>query len=118
MVRFEFSGVVYSLPEAQATVLAQKLRSCAKGKLPAEVKRIRRLSGNPRWQDGALAVADFTEEILVGNWPGPLPLEGKAAEATFWTLRLIEDSDPEQLDSADAAALRGALAERFAALPS
>ena len=115
-MEFEFSGVVYSLAEDQATLLAHKLRSCAKGKLPDQVKRIRKLSGNPHWQDGALAVADFTEEILVGNWPGPLPLEGKAAEATFWTLRLIEESE-EQTDSADAAALRGALAERFAALP-
>lgn len=117
MVQFEFSGVVYSLPAAQATLLAHKLRSCAKGKLPTEVKRMRRLSGNPHWHDGALAVADFTEEILVGNWPGPLPLEGKAAEATYWTLRLIEDSEAHS-DCADAEALRGALAERFAPLPS
>lgn len=116
MVQFEFSGVVYSLPEDQSTLLAHKLRSCAKGKLPGEVKRIRRLSGNPHWQDGALAVADFIEEILVGNWPGPLPLEGKAAEATFWTLRLLEESE-EQADCAEAEALRGALAERYAALP-
>ena len=116
MVQFEFAGVVYSLPDDQATLLAHKLRSCAKGKLPAEIKRIRKLSGNSHWYHGALAVADFTEEILVGNWPGPLPLEGKAAEATFWTLRLLEDSEDE-LDSAEAEALLGALAERFAALP-
>ena len=116
MVEFEFAGVVYSLSEDEATLLAHKLRSCAKGKLPSEVRRIGKLSGNPHWDDGALAVADFTEEILVGNWPGPLPLDGKAAESTFWTLRLIEESG--ESDSADTAALRGVLAERFAALPS
>jgi hypothetical protein len=115
VVEFEFAGVVYPLSEDQATLLAQMLRSCAKGKLPSEVKRIGKQSGNPHWEDGALAVADFTEEILVGNWPGPLPLDGKAAEATFWTLKLVEET--EEKDSADAAALRGALAERFAALP-
>jgi len=116
VVEFEFAGVVYSLSEDEATLLAHKLRSCAKGKLPAELKRVRRLSGNAHWQDGALAVADFTEEILVGNWPGPLPLEGKAAESTYWTLRLIEESE-DQMDCAAAEALRGALAERYAALP-
>lgn len=117
MVQFEFSDVVYSLSEDLATLLAQTLRGAGKGKLAAEVKRIGRLSGNANWADGALAVADFTEEILVGNWPGPLPLEGKAAEATFWTLRLMEQSDT-LIDSGEAAALRGALAERFAALSS
>lgn len=117
MVEFEFAGVVYALSEDQATLLAHKLRSCARGKLPADVKRIGKLSGNSHWEEGALAVADFTEEILVGNWPGPLPLEGKAAESTFWTLRLIEETEESDSDS-DAAALRGALAERFAALPS
>ncbi|HUZ28441.1 MAG TPA: hypothetical protein VMU90_04315 [Solirubrobacteraceae bacterium] len=116
MVEFEFSGVVYPLSDDQATLLAHKLRSCAKGKLPDEVTLIGKQSGNPHWADGALAVADFAEEILVGNWPGPLPLEGKAAEATFWTLRLIEESATNR--DSDAAALRGALAERFAAVSS
>lgn len=118
MVQFEFAGVVYSLSEDEATLLAHKLRSCAKGKLPDEVKRVKKLSGNARWHEGALAVADFTEEILVGNWLGPLPLEGKAAEATFWTLWLIEESAPEKDSDGDAAALRGALAERFAVVQS
>jgi hypothetical protein len=118
VVQFEFAGVVYSLSEDQATLVAHKLRSCAKGKLPDEVKRVKKLSGSARWHEGALAVADFTEEILVGNWPGPLPLEGKAAEATFWTLWLIEESQPQDDADGDASALRGALAERFAAVSS
>jgi hypothetical protein len=116
VVDFDFSGVVHSLSENEATLLAHKLRSCARGKLPRDVKRIEKLSGNPHWEDGALAVADFIEEILVGNWPGPLPLEGKAAESTYWALRLIEEAD--ETDSAGSAALVGALAEHFAALPS
>jgi hypothetical protein len=117
VVEFEFSGVLYSLSEDEATLLAQKLRSCAKGKLPDEVKRVKKLSGKSDWHEGALAVADFTEEILVGNWSGPLPLEGKAAEATFWTLWLIEEAAAHQGD-ADAVALRGALAEHFAIVSS
>ncbi len=118
MVQFEFAGVVYSLSEDQATLLAHKLRSCAKGKLPEDVRRVKKLSGNTHWHHGALAVADFTEEILVGNWPGPLPLEGKAAEATFWTLWLIEESEVHKDSDGDAVALRGALAERFATVSS
>ena len=117
MVSFEYSGRIFELTEHQATLLAQKLRSCAKGKLPEQVRRVGKLSGNPHWEDGALAVADFTEEILVGNWPGPLPLDGKAAEAAFWTLRLMDELGEDE-GAPQVAALRGALAERFAALPS
>jgi hypothetical protein len=117
VVDFEFAGTVYPLTDEQATMLAQKLRNCARGRLPTQVRRIGKLSGNPNWTDGALAVADFTEEMLVGNWPGPLPLEGKAAEAAFWTLRLLEELG-EDASRADTAALRAALAQRFAALPS
>ena len=114
MVTFELAGTVYTLSDDQATLLAERLRSYAKGKLRSEVERASQLSGNPQWTEGALAVADFTEEVLVGNLAGPLPLEGKAAEATFWALRLMQrlgiSSDPH-----DAAALRDALAERCAA---
>ncbi len=101
------------LSDDQATLLAERLRSYAKGKLQSEVKRASELSGNPQWTEGALAVADFIEEVLVGNLAGPLPLEGKAAEATFWALRLMQglgiSSEPT-----DAAALRDALAGRCA----
>src|SRR5205807_7193253 len=91
VVSFEFSEIVYTLTDAQATVLAERLRNYAKGTLAADVERISELSGNPNWTDGALAVADFTEEVLVGNIAGPLPLAGKSAEATFWALRLMVD---------------------------
>lgn len=114
MVTFELAGSLYTLQDGQATLLAERLRSYAKGKLQSDIKRASELSGNPQWTEGALAVADFTEEMLVGNLDGPLPLEGKAAEATFWALRLMQGLGISE-DPTDAAALRDALAERCAA---
>lgn len=113
MVSFEFCGVVYGLTDGQATLLAERLRNYAKGTFPAAVRRVADLSGNPNWADGALAVADFTEELLVGNLSGPLPLEGKSAEAAYWALRLMQGLGPAT-NGTDAAALRDALADRFA----
>jgi hypothetical protein len=112
VVSFEFSECVYEFTENQATLFAERLRNYAKGTFPAAVKRVADLSGNPNWVDGALAVSDFTEEQLVGNLEGPLPLEGKAAEAAFWTLRLMQGLGRSKKPG-DAAALRDALAERF-----
>lgn len=116
MVAFEFAGAVYSISEGQATLLAETLRGYAKGKRPEEERKIAELSGNAQWTEGALAVADFTEEVLVENFAGPIPLDGKAAEATFWTLRAME-IEPTG-DSSGITALREALAERFGALQS
>lgn len=113
MVTVEFSGAVYSLGDDQAAMLAQNLRNYAKGSYPADVQLATELSGNPNWIDGALAVADFLEEILVGNLDGPLPLEGKAAESTCWSLRIIQGLGGSS-DDADMAALRDALAKQFA----
>lgn len=112
MVSFEFCELTYVLTDNQATLLAERLRNYAKGTFPAAVKRVADLSGNPNWTDGALAVADFTEELLVGNLAGPLPLDGKSAEATYWALRLMQGLG-RSADGADAAALRDALAGRF-----
>jgi len=114
VVAFELAGSVYALSDDQATLLAERLRSYAKGKLRSDVERASQLSGNPQWMEGALAVADFTEEVLVGNLEGPLPLEGKAAEAAFWALRLMQGLGVSR-DPTDAAALRDALAGRCAA---
>jgi hypothetical protein len=113
VVSFEFSESVYTLTESQATVLAERLRNYAKGTLAEDVERVAELSGNPNWADGALAVADFTEEMLVGNISGPLPLAGKSAEATFWALRLMVDLG-RSVQPADAAALRDVLSLEFA----
>jgi hypothetical protein len=112
VVSFEFRESVYELTENQATFLAETLRNYAKGKCPAAIKQAADLGGNPNWIDGALAVADFIEELLVGNLAGPLPLEGKAAEATFWTLRLMRGLG-RSTALTDAAALRDALALLF-----
>lgn len=112
MVGFEFCECVYELTENQATFLAETLRNYAKGKCPAAVKEASEMGGNPNWTDGALALADFIEEQLVGNLSGPLPLEGKAAEATFWTLRLMRGLG-RATTLTDAAALRDALGSLF-----
>lgn len=109
MVAFEFRECVYELTDNQATFLAETLRNYAKGKCPAAIQQASELGGNQNWTEGALAVADFIEELLVGNLAGPLPLEGKAAEATFWTLWLMRGLGRSTAKS-DAAALRDALA--------
>jgi hypothetical protein len=112
VVSYEFREAVYQLTDDQATLLAERLRNYAKGTFPAAVKRAADLSGNPNWTDGALAVADFTEEVLVGNLNAPLPLDGKSAEAAYWTLRLMRGLGPSTKKTG-AAALRDALAQRF-----
>jgi hypothetical protein len=116
MVEIEFSGSLYRLRNDEAELLAQNLRNYAKGTFPADTKLITTISGNPDWSVGALAAAEWIEELLVGNLDGPLPLEGKAAEATFWTLRVMSGllgwTDP-----ADMAALRDALAEALLGEP-
>lgn len=116
MVAFELSGAVYALGDTQAIVLAERLRNYAKGAFPEDVKWASELSGSGGWVEGTLAAADFIEEMLVGNLTDPLPLEGKAAEAVFWTLRLLPGvgDGPE---SAGAAALRDALGVLVPAAP-
>lgn len=117
MVEFEVSGSAYSLGDTQAIVLAERLRNYAKGAYPEEIKWASELSGNGTWKDGALAAADFIEEALVGNLTEPLPLVGKAAEATFWTLRLLPDVG-DRAATADLAALREALGIMVPAPPA
>jgi hypothetical protein len=112
VVAFEFRECVYELTDNQATFLAETLRNYAKGQCSAAIKEAADLGGNANWIEGALAVADFIEELLVGNIAGPLPLEGKAAEATFWTLWLMRGLG-RSTAPADAAALRDALSVLF-----
>jgi hypothetical protein len=136
MLSLEFDGVLFGLTDGEGGLLAANLRNYANGLCEDEVKRAAELSGNPNWTDGALCAADFMEEALVGNLDGPLPLEGKAAEATYWTLRLMQGVEgsveadggpvgdvggPEAVgggaDGTGIAALRDALATRFASEP-
>jgi hypothetical protein len=114
VVELEFHQTIYWLTYDQAKHLAESLRNYGKAVVPEEVEHAIRLGGSPRWTDGALAVADFIEEILVESLQGPLPLEGKAAEATFWALRLMPDLG-RSLAPSDMAALRDALGSEFAA---
>lgn len=108
MVSFEFRSNAYAISEEVATLMAQNLRNYANGTLLCDAELVSRLGGDLEWIDGALAVADFTEELLVENLDGPLPLEGKAAQAAFWSLRLMQELG----DSAgDAVALRDAIGE-------
>src|SRR5436305_7117657 len=117
VVAFEVSGDIYNLPDVQSIVLAERLRNYAKGAYPEEVKWAVELSGNGGWTEGALAAADFIEEALVGNLTDPLPLGGKAAEATFWTLRLLPEVG-DRADTADLARLREALGVMVPAPPA
>jgi hypothetical protein len=117
VVAFELSGGVYRLGDTQAIVLAERLRNYAKGAFPEDIKWASELSGNGSWVEGALAAADFIEEMLVGNLTEPLPLEGKAAEATFWTLRLLPGIG-DTAETSDAAALRDALGIMVPAPPA
>ncbi len=112
VIAFEFATRVFRFTDEQATVTAESLRNYAKGKLPADAPPAALPSGKSGWTDGALALAEFTEEALVGNLELPLPLEGKAAEAMFWTLRLAQGVGgcPE---AGDMAALRDALGSQF-----
>jgi len=112
VVEVEVSGSVYRLTYDHAKELAETLRGYAAGSFRADVARACELSGNANWADGALAVADFIEEVLVDNLTCPLPLEGKAAEATFWTLRIMQGLG-RSTEPGDMAALRDALAEGF-----
>lgn len=114
MVTFDYASICYSLTEREATRLAENLRNYARGTFPSDVERAARLSGNPAWADGALAVADCIEDVLVDRFPGPVPLEGKAAEATYWTLRLMQGLGGS-IDPTGMAAMRDALATQFAA---
>lgn len=115
VISFEFGGRLYTIAEPGATQMAEHLRNCAKGKFAPDVQRASELSGNPNWTDGALAASDVIEDALVGNFSAAIPLEGKAAEATSWTLRLMQDLGGSR-DPSDMAALRDALAEAFPAV--
>jgi hypothetical protein len=114
VIAFEYATRVYWLTDDQATLVAQSLRNHAKGTRPRDLALGSSLSGNPGWTGGALALAEFIEEALVGNLDGPLPLEGKAAESIFWALRIIH-ADGGCSDRGDLACLRDALGAQFVA---
>jgi hypothetical protein len=87
-VAFEVSGSTYTVPERQATILSENLRLFGKGEFPEDVQRAASLGASADWRDGARATADWIDSALNGE-PDSLPLEGKAAEATYWALVLM-----------------------------
>ena len=109
-VSFEVSGEIYTLPAAQATILAEKLRVFATGGYRDDVQLLADLGTEEAWIDGARAVADFMEDVIRGDITAPLPLEGKAADAVYQVLRLTQDPAGTLIPSASVA-LRDALRE-------
>jgi hypothetical protein len=81
-VLFEVSGSWFPLRERAATILAEDLRRKAAGQLGTE------------GTEGALAAADAIEDVLVGRFSGPIPLEGEAAEAIYYDLDVAIGTSP------------------------
>lgn len=94
-VTFETSdGSLFTLHE-QATLVAENLRLFAGGKFPPDQELVARLGAKPNWTEGALALADVIEDVLVERHTGSVPVEGMAAEALYWVLRLVMNASPE-----------------------
>ena len=73
-VRFEVDWETLAIPERSATVLAENLRRKAAGQLGTE------------GVEGARALADMIEDVLVGRSEEPIPVEGLALEAAYCVL--------------------------------
>jgi hypothetical protein len=105
-VSFEYAGNRFTVPDRQATILAEKLRLFAKGAFAQDEERLGRLGAGETWREGALPAADLIEDALVGRAEQPLVPEEQTAEAIYWVLRLTElEHDPH-----GASGLRDALA--------
>jgi hypothetical protein len=91
-VSFETSdGRIYPLDE-QAALVAENLRLFAIGKFPRDVELVEQMGASPDWRDGAKPLSDVIEAALVGGHDGPVPVEGKAAEALYWALVLVTNA--------------------------
>ena len=99
-VTFEVSDHLLTLPEGQATVLAEKLRLFAAGQFRDDVRKLEELGTSRDWLAGTREAADLIEMALVDERSGPVPLvRGDVADAVFQVLRI---------SSADASARAGA----------
>jgi len=103
-VLYEVAGTIYPLRESAATTLAERLRLKATGEFGTE------------GVDGALAVANQTEDVLVGERTEPIPLADDAAEAVFYYLN-VGISDPDIPAQAQEAALYNATSVLRGQLP-
>lgn len=106
-VVFEVSGRTHTVPERQATILAENLRLLAKSET-VEVELYSLHEADDDWRHGATALADAIEEALVAPVSEPLPLRGGAAEATHRVLRLMIGMEAS-IDPSGAKGLRDAL---------
>jgi hypothetical protein len=104
-VTFAVADRTYTVPERQATILAENLRLLVKSEAD-EVQG--QLAADDDWRESASALADSIEEALVGHVDQPLPLEGGAANATYSILRLMIGLE-SSLDVHEAGGLRDAL---------
>lgn len=108
-VSFDVLGARYTLPQEQATLLAENLRGHAAGNFPKDNQLIARLGAAPGWREGALAMADAIEDVLTERADTPIGLDrGRGAAAAYWVLRLMMDLQP---DPRGAAGLQEALEE-------
>ena len=99
-VTFEVSDHLLTLPESQATILAEKLRLFAAGQFRDDVRKLEELGTSRAWLAGTRQAADLIEMALVDERSGPVPLvRGDVADAVFQVLRI---------SSADASARAGA----------
>ena len=73
-MRFDVDGETFAIPERSATVFAENLRRKAAGQLGTE------------GVEGARALADAIEDVLVGRSDDVIPVEGLALEAAYCML--------------------------------
>jgi hypothetical protein len=106
-VVFEVSGRTHTVPERQATILAENLRLLAKSEA-RDVELYALHAGDDDWRQGATALADEIEQALVAPVSKPLPLRGGAADATHRVLRLMIGMEAS-IDPAEAKGLRDVL---------
>jgi hypothetical protein len=89
-VLFEVTERVYPLQAAAATILGEDLRRRAAGQL------------GEHGVEGARAVADAIESVLVGENEKRIVLAGDEAEAVFYGLDVVLDPrDPDQAEESD-----------------
>jgi hypothetical protein len=103
-VSFDVDGKTYSIPDPQATILAENLRVLSKSEFAASGEPAALAGMGEDWRSDAVTLADSIEAALVDDSPQPLHLEGPAADATYCVLRLMVG-----LDTNGAAGLRDAL---------
>jgi hypothetical protein len=88
-VTFEVSSDLFTLPEGQATILAEKLRLFAAGQFRDDVRKLEELGTSRAWLAGTREAADRIEMALVDERSGPVRLvRGDRADAVFQVLRL------------------------------